>query len=134
MTAYHKHIDWKTVAYALLGCYFLPALFFGTVTSAALGDGSSASGQTVANFLVFCYFLLPPLAAGYFTARYAARLPQFHVALVAIIGLLTVWATTSAPLSMYLAYSVASFAVTSLGAFVRLRSTPGETSQETPLK
>ena len=122
MPEYFKQIDWKTVAFSLLGCYILPTLFFGTVILAALNDETSESGQIVAGILVFSYFIVVPLSAGYFTARYAARLPQFHVAIVAIIGFLIVWATTNSTFIMYLVHGTVSLAVTALGAFLRLRS------------
>ncbi len=127
MLAYLRHIDWKVIFFALVACYFLPVMLIGSVTANMVGEGNSDSSQIVANVSMFLYAFLPPFAAGYFTAKYAGRLPIIHVVIVGLIGIFIFWVGSSRPPLLYLAYGLASFAVIALGAFLRLRRGSRET-------
>ena len=125
MTEYLRHLDWKVLAFALLGCYFVPWLVLGTLASAAWTSDLTWRAQLM-TVLMLAYVLAPPFAGGYFAARYARSLPQLHVLLVSVLGFLVVAISskTSSP-AMFLGYSVAFFALAALGAFIRLRGTRG---------
>lgn len=125
MHAYLRHFDCKVTLFALLACYVLPSLLVGTLMSAALlqpQDQSSLWGQRTAMALSVLYFVLPPLAAGYFTVRHSRSLPQLHVVLVTAVGFAGIVVTSNAPLFVYVAYAVMTVLLSALGAFVWVRS------------
>jgi hypothetical protein len=117
MKAYFVSIDLKVVLFALLGCFAVPWLVLGTI-SLALSDATAvwASGATMVIF-----FLSPPLLAGYFTAKYAKVLPQFHVVLVGLLGLVASMMLIRASWEMYLGLAVLFGVLLTLGAFMSLR-------------
>src|SRR5664280_1834103 len=119
MHGYLRNIDGKVLLFASLACYVLPALLFGTLVLVALGDGTSELGQKVAMVLLPCWLLLSPLAAGYFTARFSARLPQLHVALVGLVGVAICLAKVSGSLAVQAGFAASAFAACALGGFIR---------------
>lgn len=122
MFKFFQDLDWKILLFASLGCYAMPLLVFGTLISAALSQSPDGWGQPATVILLLIFFLLSPLAAGYFTARYARSRPQLHVLLVWAIGFAAFVVTSSGSLGIQTAVGVVSFAFSSLGAFVRLRA------------
>ena len=127
MLAYLRHLDWKVIFFALVACYFLPVLLIGTMTANLAGEGRSDFSQIAAGLSVFLHAFLPPIAAGYFTAKYAARLPLIHVAIVALIGIFVFWLSSSGSLLLYVLYAAVSITVAALGAFLWLRRGSRET-------
>ena len=117
MSSYLRSIDLKVLGLCLLGCYFLPELLLGTFF-AALASASGAWIPWVIFPLLGGFLLGPPVAAGYFTARYARVLPQFHVLFVVLAGSLAVAATTlqSQAFALRAAYVPASLVLVALGA------------------
>ena len=121
MARYLSSLDWKVLVFAPLACYAVLGLILGTLFLAVVGDGTSEARHSFATVLLPALLLLPPLAAGYFTARYAARLPQLHVALVALVGAVVCAARVSGPWSVRAAFVAATLGLCGLGAFIRLR-------------
>ena len=122
MFKFLRDLDGRVLLFAALGCYALPILVFGTLISASLAQSPDGWGQPATVILLLIFFLLSPLAAGYFTARYARNRPQLHVLLVWAIGFAAFIITSAGSLGIQAAVGVASFASVSLGAFVRLRA------------
>ena len=120
MRNYLQHFDWKVVLYALIGCYAIPALVLGTLLLSTLSEPWPGS-QLLAGFLVAIYFLVPPLAGGYFTARYAHSLLQLHVLLVAALGFAVAVIFSRASVGMFAVYGLFVLACSTLGAFVWFR-------------
>jgi hypothetical protein len=115
MRSYWRSIDWKVLFYGVLACYVAPTLVFGTLML-SMGENS-----LLVSIFLGGYVLLPPLAAGYFTARYSSALPQLHVAAVALLGLAVVLVTSNGYWPLRIAYAVLSVALCALGAFIYLR-------------
>jgi hypothetical protein len=122
MQKYLAAIDWKVLLFASVGCYVLPALFFGTLVSLAMGDGASEHGQWLAPMSLAAWLLLAPLAAGYLAARFARQLPQAHVALVGLIGAALCLVKLSAAPAVLCAFAVAVLSASAVGGFICLRS------------
>lgn len=120
-----RFLDWKVVFFALLGCYILPGILVGTLLATALQEAMPQSiGHTIGSFLAFVSFLVPPVAGGYFAARFARALPRLHVLVVGVLGaLLSLLAFRASPRAMA-AYAVTSLVLAALGGYLRLRSVP----------
>ncbi len=120
---YFRLLDWKVVFFALLACYVLPGILVGTLLATALQEAMPQStGRAIGSFLAFVSFLIPPVAGGYFAARFARSLPRLHVLVVGVLGaLLSLLAFRASPRAMA-AYAVTSLALAALGGYVRLRS------------
>lgn len=121
MRKHLRYLDWKVLFLAVVGCYLVPWVVLGTLSSVAW----TANIAWLMTILILAYVFAPPFAGGYFTARYARTLPQLHVLLVSAIGFLIVAIPSKTPSTwMFLGYSVAFFALAALGAFIRLRGLP----------
>lgn len=118
-------LDWKVVFFALLACYVLPGILVGTLLATALQEAMPQSlGHTIGSFLAFVSFLVPPVAGGYFSARFAPALPRLHVLVVGVLGaLLSLLAFRASPRAMA-AYAFTSLVLAALGGFMRLRAVP----------
>ena len=121
MTNYLRALDLKVLIFPLVACFAIPWLVVGTL-SMMLTKETGHPGETASNLVVLAFFLLPPVLAGYFTARYSRQLPLLHVALVTVLGLLSSVLWIRGPWLLYLAYGVAFFLLSALGAFLRLRA------------
>lgn len=124
-TPYLRLLDWKVVFFALLGCYVLPGILVGTLLATVLQETMpQAVGNPIASFLAFVSFLVPPVAGGYFAARFARSLPRFHVLVVGVLGaLLSLLAFRASPRAMA-AYALTSLVLAALGGYLRLRAAP----------
>lgn len=122
--SYLRVLDWKVVFFALLACYVLPGILVGTVLAAAVQEAMpQAAAQPIASLLAFASFLVPPIAGGYFAARFARSLPRLHVLVVGVLGaLVSLLAFPASPRAMA-AYAVTSVVLAALGGYVRLKST-----------
>lgn len=125
-----QNFDWKVVLFALIGCYLLPALVFGSIAS-SVSSGSVSSGSVLTGWAmlpnVICalaVYIGAPIAGGYFTARFAANRPKLHVLVVATLGVLLAFLSYRGSLLTMLAYALASTLLAALGAFLRLRGQP----------
>jgi hypothetical protein len=121
MFAYLRHIDLKLLVLGFFGCYFLPMLVMGSLV-VAIGKGAP-NGQlpfVVGSLLVLALLIVPPLAGGYFTARYSKTLPQLHILLLCVVGLVG-YSFTVQPLTAFATVAAFSIACTALGAFIWFR-------------
>ena len=118
-----RQIDWRLLFFGFAACYAIPWLLFGMLVSAAVPVGVALSGwqQLLLSSYLVVYFLAMPLAAGYFTAKFAKNRPQLHVLLLVLLGSVAVMLVSSNSLAVQLGMSVLSLAMASLGAFVVLR-------------
>lgn len=125
--SYLRLLDWKVVFFALLACYVLPGILVGTLLATVLQETMpQAVGNPIASFLAFVSFLIPPVAGGYFAARFARSLPRLHVLVVGALGaVLSLLAFRASPRAMT-AYALTSLALAALGGFMRLRSGPND--------
>lgn len=121
MTDYLRALDLKVLIFALVACFAIPWLVVGTL-SMLLTMETGYSGETASTLVVLAFFIVPPVLAGYFTAKYSRQLPQLHVALVTAVGLLSSVLWIRGPWLLYLAYGVAFILLSALGAFLRLRA------------
>jgi hypothetical protein len=121
MSTYLRALDLKVLVLALVACFAVPWLVVGTISGLLTKDlGSSA--ETAYTLVMLAFFLLPPVLAGYFTARYSRQLPQLHVALVTALGLLSSVLWIRGLWLVYLVYGLAFVLLSALGAFIRLRA------------
>ncbi|MBC7994624.1 MAG: hypothetical protein H7Z15_15450 [Rhizobacter sp.] len=125
--SYLRLLDWKVVFFALLACYVLPGILVGTLLATVLQETMpQAVGNPIASILAFVSFLIPPVAGGYFAARFARSLPRLHVLVVGALGaVLSLLAFRASPRAMA-AYALTSLALAALGGFMRLRSGPND--------
>lgn len=121
MSNYLRALDLKVLIFALVACFSVPWLVVGTISILMTKD-MGPLGETTSTLVLLAFFLLPPVLAGYFTARYSRQLPQLHVALVTAVGLLSSALWIRGPWLLYLAYGVAFILLSALGAFLRLRA------------
>jgi hypothetical protein len=112
------HLDIKVLLAAAVGCYGLVALVLGTLLAAMFStDGSANASPTwVVGLMGLATISIPPLVAGYFTARYASNRPQLHVLLVALLGGVLILLMGG---SIWV--GLVSFPLAALGAFLQLR-------------
>ena len=104
-------LDWKVIFFALLACYVLPGILVGTLLATAFQEAMPQSvGHPIASFLAFVSFLVPPVAGGYFAARFARTLPRLHVLIVGALGaVLSLLAFRASPRAMAMSpWSIAS--------------------------
>ena len=123
-----RGIDWKLLLFAWLACYAVPWLASSVLLSALITQDGVVSGWRLVAFnsYLVLHFLCMPLAAGYFTARYAKNRPQLHVLLVVVLGFVALCSVSSSPFLAQAIAAVASLAMASLGAFVHVRSRNSE--------
>lgn len=117
-----RKFDWLTVLFALVACYLLPALVFGSLAAATSSKPELTGWALVPNILyALAVYLGAPIAAGYFTARFAANRPKLHVLVVATLGVFLACLSYRGPLLATAAYAVALLLLAALGAFLCLR-------------
>jgi len=119
-----RELDWKLLFFGFVGCYLIPWFVFGAFASIALpSDGTAIAGWRLLllNSYFFVYFVAMPIAAGYFTARFAKNRPQLHVLLVVLLGTVAILLTSHSSLGLQAAMFLLSLVVASLGAFLVLR-------------
>jgi len=121
MQSYLRALDWKVLVFALVVCYVLPEVFFGTVITTVIGDGASGARSSMALLLIWVSLLAAPLASGYFTARFATALPKLHVGIVALLGVAIFQFRHQSPWEVQLIASLLVIAVCALGAFLYIR-------------
>jgi hypothetical protein len=126
---YLRHLEWKLIFLALLGCFLVPAFLISTVLATVLQDAVPHGVRDgVSALLAFAGFLLPPVLGGWFTAKYARSLPRMHVLVVGGLGaVLSLLAFHSSPRAMA-AYAIATLALTFLSGSIKLagpRKDPG---------
>jgi len=120
-----RHFDWKVVLFALIGCYLLPALVFGSMAASASSESVLTGWAMLPNVMyALAVYIGAPIAGGYFTARFAANRPKLHVLVVATLGVLLAFLSYRGSLLTMLAYAFASTLLAALGAFLRLRDQP----------
>jgi len=112
------HLDIKVLLAAAVGCYGLVGLVLGTLLAAMFStDGSASLSSTWAvGLMVIATISVPPLVAGYFTARYASNRPQLHVLLVALLG-----GVLALLMGASIWVALVSLPLAALGAFIQLR-------------
>lgn len=112
------HLDIKVLLAAAIGCYGLLALALGTLLAAMFSSDGSASPSAAwaVGVMGIATFSVPPLVAGYFTARYASNRPQLHVLLVAMLGGVLLFLMGG---SIWVA--LPSLPLAALGGFIQLR-------------
>jgi hypothetical protein len=117
-----RHLDWKVLVVALVGCYLIPAILIGTVLAAALRDVVPPHVQDgLTGILAIIAFLFPPVTGGYVAARFAPRLPWLHVAVVGVLGaVMSLLSFRATPRAM-VAYALASLALAVFGGYLRLQ-------------
>lgn len=117
-----RHLDWKVVLLALVGCYLLPVFVAGSLT-ASVSPEPVMSERSAALFSLYglVAYLGTPIAGGYFTARFAKNRPKLHVLVVAILGFVLACASYRGPLLIVGSYAVVALCLAALGAFLRLR-------------
>jgi len=122
-----RQFDWKIVVFALLGCYLVPALVFGSIAASASSESVQGDWATELNvFYGLAIYIGSPIAGGYFTARFASNRPKLHVLAVAIAGISLACLSYRGSWLTVAAYVTASLLLAALGAFVYLRRQPSE--------
>ena len=123
MLQYAKHIDWKLAFFSILACYVAPAFLVNPLLGLAYElVGKSQDGQSLFSLIITTAMVVPPVAAGYFSARFARSLPRLQVLVVGVIGSgLSLVFFRSSLLAMT-GYVLGCFALTCLGGFMRLRA------------
>ena len=118
-----RNLDWRVLFFAFLACYVLPWPLFGAVFYSDIADEGAISGlrEVVLEVYFYLHFLAMPLAAGYFTARYAKNRPQLHVLLVVLLGTCASMLARPDSLAVQAVVGLVSLLMASLGAFVVLR-------------
>jgi uncharacterized membrane protein len=117
-----RRFDWKVVIFALVSCYLLPALLFGSLTATTSLDSLPHEGSAMLlSMYGLAVYVGAPIAGGYFTARFAANRPKLHVLIVAVLGVLLACLSYRGPLLAVFAYSLVALVLATLGAFLRLR-------------
>jgi len=122
MLLYLRAIDWKVLVLGFLGCYVLPALVVGTLLI-AISDHTGAIPNWGALAVLLVAIIFPPLAAGYFAARFAKTLPQLHALALGLLGLLPYWfSARQLSATQFGVVAIFILGCNALGAFVWLRS------------
>jgi hypothetical protein len=118
-----RNLDWRVLLFGFIACYALPWLLFGMVVSGVIRENEAITGWRllVFNSYLVIYFVAMPLAAGYFTAKFAKNRPQLHVLLIVLLGTGTVMLARPDSLLVQAGVGVFSLLMASLGAFVVLR-------------
>ena len=120
-----RQFDWKVVLFAVVGCYLVPALVFGSIAASASSESVQGNWATELNVLyALAVYIGAPIAGGYFTARFAANRPKLHVLAVATAGILLACLSYRGSWLTVVAYTTASLLLAALGAFVHLRGQP----------
>ncbi len=114
-------LDWKVIVFSLLGCYLLPSVLFGTLMAGISVESGPSPFQSITSVLALVTFFGPPIAGGYFTARYAANRPRLHVFVVAVLGIFLALFAIRGSALMAIGYAIGALALAALGAFLRLR-------------
>lgn len=112
------HIDIKVLLAAAVGCYGLIPLVLGTLLAAMFAADSSANSSLtwLIGLMGVATISVPPLVAGYFTARYASNRPQLHVLLAALLG-----GALALLMGASIWVALVSLPLAALGAFLQLR-------------
>jgi ABC-type molybdate transport system permease subunit len=123
MLQYVKHIDWKLAFFSILACYVAPAFFVNPLLGLAYDlVGKSQDGQSLFSLIITIAMVLPPVAAGYFSARFARSLPRLQVFVAGIIGAGLSLVFFRSGVLVMAGYALGCFALTCLGGFMRLRN------------
>ena len=103
-----RGIDWRLLGAVLVLCFLLPALLLGTLIAAILPAAreDSVSLWSLSSVLLALLFLLPPVAAGLVTGRFAASAPLLHAAVAALLG----WAILLLPQGASVVVAIAACA------------------------
>jgi hypothetical protein len=123
MYNYWQNIDLKVLFLAFLFCYLIPELLVGTLLI-AIASPSGEEPKWAAGSLIVFSVVAPPLAGGYFTARYSRALPQLHTFLVTVIGALALWVITGKSWGVFAVCASLSVMLNVLGAYLWLRRAP----------
>jgi hypothetical protein len=116
-----RQIDWKTLCGAWLLCYVIPFLAIASLIGASFhSDSDHTAGIWTFVFLSYfiIYFFGMPVAAGYFTARFAKNRPRLHVLVVTAVAALIVNHFSENELPTQAVTLIASLCFAFLGALV----------------
>lgn len=123
MLQYAKHIDWKLAFFSILACYVAPAFLINPLLGLAYDlVGKSQDGQSLFSLIITVAMVIPPVAAGYFSARFARKLPRLQLFVVGVLGALLSLVFFRSSLLVMTGYALGCFALTCLGGFTRLRT------------
>jgi ABC-type molybdate transport system permease subunit len=123
MLKYAKHIDWKLVFFSILAGYVAPAFLVNPLLGLAYDAvGRSQDGQSIFSLVITVMMILPPVAAGYFSARFARTLPRLQVLVVGVVGAGLSLVFFRSSLLVMAGYAIGCLALTCLGGFMRLRT------------